>query len=325
MPRIFRLSGHVIFALMVLTGAAWSAIALWLHLAGPARPAALGALALAAIGALAARWRKRRFGWVVLTLAALAVGGWYQGITPSEARDWAREVSRGVTARVEGETVTLSNIRDFDWQSRSEATPRWITRSYDLSQLESVDMVTSVWDNPDIAHLLVSFGFSDGAHVVYSVEIRREAGEAFREIGGFFRQFELVLIAATERDILRLRTDHRGEEVRMYPVLLTPAQRRAMFLSYVELAQELEREPRFYNTLAANCTTVVYRLARGLKPDLPVNEKLVLSGRLPEYLHALQVLGGDGDLPERRAAALLPVHAEAAHPGRTYSQAIRLR
>lgn len=325
MARALRLFSDVLFALVVLFGAAWTATALWLHLTGALRLAALGALALAAAAAFLARKRRRRAGWAVLALAALAVAGWYQTITPRADRDWAVDVSRGVTARVSGDTVTLDNLRDFDWHSADEATPRWITRSVDLNQLDTVDMITSVWDNPDIAHLLVSFGFRSGEHVVFSVEIRREAGETFNEIGGFFRQFELVLIAATERDILRLRTDLRREEVRMYPVLLSPEQRRTLFLSYVGLAQQLERQPRFYNTLTANCTTVVYGLALGLKSDLPLSDKLILSGRLPEYLEALHVLGGEGTMVERRAAALLRPGAEARHPGLGYSAAIRLK
>lgn len=325
MARALRLFSNVLFALIVLFGAAWAATALWLHLTGAMRLAALGVLALAAAAAFLARKRRRRAGWAVLALAALAVASWYQTITPRADRDWAVDVSRGVTARISGDTVTLDNLRDFDWSSADEATPRWITRRLDLNQLDTVDMITSVWDNPDIAHLLVSFGFRTGEHVVFSVEIRREEGEEFNEIGGFFRQFELVLIAATERDILRLRTDLRREEVRMYPVLLSPEQRRTLFLSYVGLAQQLERQPRFYNTLTANCTTVVYGLALGLKSDLPLSDKLILSGRLPEYLEALHVLGGEGTMAERRAAALLRPGAEARHPGLGYSAAIRLK
>lgn len=325
MARALRLFSNVLFALTVLAGSLWAATALWLHLAGLPRLAALAALVLAAAGAVTARTRRRPAGWAVLALAALVVGGWYQTITPRADRDWAVDVSRGVTARVSGGIVTLADIRDFDWHSKDDATPRWITRRVDLDRLETVDMITSVWDNPDIAHLLVSFGFSTGEHVVFSVEIRREKGEEFNEIGGFFRQFELVLIAATERDILRLRTDLRREEVRMYPVILTAEQRRTLFLSYVELARQLERQPRFYNTITANCTTVVYGLALGLKSDLPLNDKLILSGRLPEYLEALHVLGGEGTMAERRAAALLRPGSEGRHPGLGYSAAIRLR
>ena len=312
------------FGVLVLLGALWAGTALWLHLAGAARAGALALLVLAVLGVAGLRARRGAVaGWTGLALAALAVGAWYQTLTPREDRTWAMDVARGVKARVEGDTVTLTDLRDFDWTSVSTAVPRWITRQVDLADLRTVDMLTSVWDNPDIAHLLVSFGFEGGEQIVFSVEIRREEGESFSEVGGFFRQFELVLIGATERDIVRLRTNHRGEEVRLYPVTLDAEQRRAMFLAYVTLAQELEAAPRFYNTLTANCTTTVYRLARVLKSDLPVDVRLVLSGRLPEYLDDLGVLGGEGAVDTRRRAALITPRAQALDPAADFSPGIR--
>ncbi|TMV93534.1 DUF4105 domain-containing protein [Thioclava sp. BHET1] len=325
MRHFSKISFHVIFALLLLAGGAWSATALWLNTAGGMRFLGLALLALGMVAIAVARTRRRRLGWVTLAIAGVAVAGWYQTITPRADRIWADDVAHGLHAQVDGNMVTLANLRDFDWHTKDRATQRWITERYDLDQLSSVEMLTSVWDNPNIAHLLVSFGFTTGEHVVFSVEIRREKGEKLSEIGGFFRQFELVLIGATERDIVRLRTDYRAEQVRMYPVTLNPEQRRTMFMSYVTLAQRLEARPEFYNTISANCTTVVYGLARGLKSDLPINASLILSGRLPEYLDGLGVLGGTGPLPARRAAALLPAHAQSAHPGLSYSQAIRVR
>ncbi|MCB1398923.1 MAG: DUF4105 domain-containing protein [Rhodobacteraceae bacterium] len=320
MIRTATLLAHAAFVLLVLAGVAWAGTALWLHLSGAIRLDALVLLGLAALAALWLRFfRSRRAGWAVLALGALIVGGWYQTITPMQDRDWAKDVERGVKARVDGSRVTLSDLRDFDWRSENDATERWIDRSVDLNDLQTVDMITSVWDNPDIAHLLVSFGFGAGEHVVFSVEIRREDGEEFNEIGGFFRQFELVLIGATERDIVRLRTDYRKEKVRLYPLALTPEQRRVMFLSYVELAQDLEARARFYNTLLANCTTVVYRLAQSLKPDLPLDWRLLLSGHLPGYLAELGVLDG------RTAADGVPITPRTQRPasGQGFSQQIR--
>lgn len=325
MKRFGRILGHLVFGLVVLTGAAWTGLALFVQLGGVTRLAAFALLALAVLGAGLARLRQRRRGWAVVAISALGVAGWYATITPREDRDWAIDVSRGVKAQVAGDIVTLSDIRDFDWTSETEATRRWISHSYDLRELRSLDMITSVWDNPDIAHLLVSFGFAEDEHVVFSVEIRREAGEKFNELGGFFRQFELVLIGATERDIVRLRTNYRHEDVRLFPIELSPEQLREMFMAYVGLARQLEEKPRFYNTLTANCTTVVYQLAHVLKADLPLDWRLVLSGHLPDYMAALGVLGGDGPVAMRAEAARITAQAQAADPDMDYSRAIRLK
>lgn len=325
MIRWLHIFGHVAVVALILAASAWAATAVWLQLSGLVRLIALVLLVGVTLAVLGL-WGFDHRG-LAMTLGAgavVAVGGWYHTILPRQDRDWAIDVSRGVTARVEGDQVTLSNIRDFVWTSETEATPRWFSEAYDLRQLDSLDMFTSVWSSSDIAHLLVSFGFSSGQHVVFSVEIRREKGEEFNEIGGFFRQFEQVLIAATEEDIVKLRTNYRKEQVRLYPVHLTPAQIRVMFLSYIELAQALEAEPRFYNTLTSNCTTAVWKLARNLKPDLPIDRRLVLSGRLPDYLTDLGVIDAVPAV-ERDAAALVTPKGQLFDGTKPFSELIRGR
>ena len=324
MIRVSQALSHLGFALALLAVCALGGTALWLHLAGGGRLAVLGLLGLCALTALGLRlFLSRPAGWAALLAAALLPGLWYQTLTPLQDRDWETEVSKGVTARQAGDVVTLSDVRDFHWTSETEAVPRWVTRRCDLRRLDRLDMLTSVWDNPDIAHLLVSFGFADCGQVVFSVEIRRERGEKFNELGGFFRQFEQVLIAATEDDIVRLRTNFRHEEVRLYPVHLSAQQRRTMFLSYLALARALEENPRFYNTLTANCTTTVWRLAKTLKPDMPVDRRLILSGRLPDYLSDLGVIDPPGAL--RDAAARITPLARTDDGSKPFSDLIRHR
>ncbi|MEJ2022662.1 MAG: DUF4105 domain-containing protein [Maritimibacter sp.] len=325
MTRFFKYFWHVVFGLVTLAGALWVGTALWLHLAGGLRIAALILLGTAALGAFGLRFfRSRRTGWAALIASGLVVGGWYQTLTPRQDRDWEADVSRGVKAQVEGDIVTLSDVRDFEWHSRTEASERWISQTHDLNTLDSLDMITSVWDSPDIAHLLVSFGFTTGEHVVFSIEIRRDKGEKFNELGGFFRQFELVLIGATESDIVKLRTNYRNEQVRLYPVHLTPEQLRTMFMSYVDMAQKLEGKPRYYNTVTANCTTSVWALAHSLKPDMPVDRRLILSGHLPDYLTDLGVVDA-APAEQRDADALITARAQSADGSLPYSQLIRSR
>lgn len=170
-------------------------------------------------------------------------------IAPSNDRAWAPDVAHGVTADIQGADVILRNVRNFDWKSETEFEPRWETRRYSLDRLTSVDLVSSVWASPAIAHTLISFGFADGGHVVFSAEVRRERGEEFSEVGGFFKQFELVMIAADENDILRLRTNIRREDVTLLPLRVTPAQARALFLGFTERANRMAAEAQFYQTV----------------------------------------------------------------------------
>lgn len=323
MSRVFPMLGMIAFFLVLSLGAVWAGLALWVQLDGALRIAVLLSLGILALGMVFMRQHSPIIAWAMLMGTVIAVGGWYQTLKPRDDRAWEADVSRGVKAHVAGDIVTLSDIRDFQWRSDTDAEERWITKTYDLSKLQTVDMFTSTWSNPNIAHLLVSFGFEDGDHQVFSVEIRRELGEKFSELGGFFRQFEIVLIGATERDIVQLRTTQRREQVRLYPVVLDADQRRELFLSYVHFAQELENKPQFYNTLTSNCTTAVYRIAKVLDQNLPLDWRLLLSGHLPAYLHGLGVLGGDGTLEERAQKALISGIAQTADPSDDFSRVIR--
>ncbi|WP_185962244.1 DUF4105 domain-containing protein [Palleronia caenipelagi] len=287
MTRLKLILRHAIFAIFAICLALWAAGALTVH-AGNTAAAVLvfGGLFVAGI----ARYRSPLTGWLVLLTTGVMLGGWYHSLTPRDDRAWAVDVSRGAKAEQSDGLVTLTDMRDFDWRDRQTADPAWITRSYDPAQVVSVDAIASVWDSPDIAHILARFHFADQEPVVFSVEIRREEGETFNEIGGFFRQFELVLIAATEEDIVSLRTDHRKETVEIYPLALTADQSRDLFMAYVDLANALQDEPRFYNTLGDNCTTVVYKMALNLKDDLPLDWRLILTGHVPQYLEAQGML-----------------------------------
>lgn len=313
------MSGVPFWTLLVL-GSLWAGTALWVQFPNARWIVFILALAVLAVVILrlCTPW-----GWVGLALVAAVVAAWYLSLRPQQDLDWAPDVAHSVSGEVRGDIVALHNIRAFRWSDPETAEARWQDRQVDLSRLEGADMITSVWGNPKIAHLLVSFRFTDQPPVTFSVEIRKERTEAYSTVGGFFRQFELALIAANEDDIVRLRTTYRGEEVRLYPLTLTPAQLRALFLRYVELGNDLNRAPRFYNTVTSNCTTVVWQLAKVLSPDLPVSRSLLLSGYLPEYLDRFGVLAGEGNLEDKRARALITPRARAMPDGADFSAWIR--
>lgn len=321
--RVGRGLGHVGFVILLALGTAWTATALYIQLKGGVQIAALAALGLVVLAVLILRFRKRRLGWLGFAIAALAVAGWYQSIHPRQDRDWAPDVAHGVSGTVTGDLVTLTNVRNFDWTSDLEAITHWESRSYDLSKLETVDMITSTWGDPNIAHLIVSFGFSGGDHVAFSVEIRKEKGESFSSIGGFFRQFELVLIAADEADVVKVRTNHRGEDVHLFPVKLDAAQRRALLLRYIAFGNQLAEAPLFYNTVTANCASTVYGLVQVIKPDMPLDSRLLFSGQLPEYIDELGGLPGDMPMDQRRKLAEISALAQGWQPGQDFSALIR--
>ncbi len=261
--------------------------------------------------------------WAVLGIMVVMVAvGWAQ-VHPLQNRDWAPELSRGVQANIDGSVVQLKNVRDFRWRTRDDGKARWITKTVDLDKLEHVDFIRTTWASEAIAHTMISFGFSDGQYVVFSAEIRREKHEKFSELGGFFKKFELVLIGATEEDIVKLRTHARNEDVSIYRLTMTPEQRRSLFLSYVGLGNDLAAQPRWYQTITTNCTTVIWKLARAVAPGLPMDWRILLSGYTQDYLYDLGVIAHDRPLDEIKAKAHVTEKARALPDGADYSVAIR--
>jgi hypothetical protein len=324
--NILRLAGALLASVLVVLPAAWGAVALWYQVPGGQGFKILGVLIWAAIsvGAAACLWQGRAvLGLSAFALAFAALLLWWYLIPPTNDRTWADDVARIATGSIDGNRVTMHNVRNFDWRSNEDYTQRWETRSYDLDRLESVDLIMSYWRGPAIAHMLVSFGFDAGSHVVFSVEIRREKGEAFSEIGGFFKQFELSIIAADEEDIIRVRTNIRGEDAYLYRVQMPRAAMRSLFMGYVDQANRLVTTPRFYNTITVNCTTLVYHMMKRIVGHLPFDYRVVFTGYLPEYVYQVGGLDRQFPLQVLRELGRITERAKMADRSSSFSADIR--
>lgn len=323
----------LIASLFMLAGIAWACGALWYQLAstlksGSARGLILGVWVGVGLYCIYLLWQHRMpRALLIYGVLFAAVLAWWATIAPSNKRQWSPDVAQQLSGNVAGHIAKLHNVRNFDWQTETRATPRWEDRTYDLNQLVSVDMATSYWMGPAIAHTLVSFGFDDGKsprkYVSFSVEIRKEAGEQFSAIGGFFKEFELSLVAAEERDILRVRTNMRGEDVYLYSISMPRTAMRSLFSAYVDKANALVEKPEFYNTLTANCTTIVFEMVRRIVPGLPLDWRLLASGYLPQYVDSIGALAREHDFDAIHAAARITERAQSVKPGEDFSAAIR--
>jgi hypothetical protein len=316
-----------VMALVTFCSGVWGALALWYQLPGNLATRTIGS-AIWVIGVIALiilainRRSWMPFGIYVLSYAVLMF--WWVSIAPSNNRIWAGDTSRLLTGNVEGSQVTLNNVRDFSWRTDDDYDAHWETRHYDLDHLASADAVLSYWGSAAIAHAMISFGFDDGSHVVFSVEIRKKRGQQYSAIGGFFKQFETILTAADERDIIRVRTNVRGEDDYLYPLRMDKAAMRALFLSYVHAANKLAVTPAFYNTITSNCTTIVYRMARQIDPGLPWDIRLLLTGYLPEYLYKVGALDRSVPIAELRQRGRITERARSSKPGDDFSRVIRV-
>ena len=193
-------------------------------------------------------------------------------------------------ATIKGDSITIHNVRNFAYRTETDFTPRWETRTYDLSKLDSVDLIAVYWAGKAIAHIMVSFGFAGKDYLAVSIETRKEKGESYSTLARFFRQYELYYVVADERDVVGVRTTYRQpqEDVYIYRVK-GPLKTCAAGVSRLSQGheRELHERPSYYNTLTTNCTTSILMHTRMSPESPPMSWKILLSGYVPDYLYEL--------------------------------------
>jgi hypothetical protein len=281
-----------------------------------------GLVALGALGHPRTRW------WAAAAFAVVfgLLLAWWSRIPPSHDRDWAPEYAVLPRATIEGDRVTLHGVRNFDYRSETDFTPRYEDRTYDLAALDSVDLVASYWMGETIAHVMLSFGFSGEDFVAVSIETRRERTESYSTVAGFFKQYELFYVVADERDLIRLRTNYREnppEDVYLYRTRGRPEAIRRVFLDYLREVNELADRPRWYNTLTTNCTTAIVTHLRVNPDHAPMSWKVLLSGYAPLYAWERGALDTRLSFEELKARSRINEGARAADQAPDFSQRIR--
>jgi hypothetical protein len=246
-------------------------------------------------------------------------------IPASNDRDWLPEVSVTPYATINGDLVTIHGVRNFDYRSETDFTPRWEMRTYDLSKLDSADLIAVYWAGKAIAHIMISFGFQDQDYLAVSIETRKEKGESYSTLAGFFRQYELYYVVADERDVIRVRTTYRQpqEDVFIYRTRAPLQNIRRVFLDYIKSINELRERPVFYNTLTTNCTTTIRTHTRMNPESPPMSWKILLSGYVPGYLYDLGKIDTTIPFSELENQSLVNARAHAADKDPRFSQRIR--
>jgi len=212
------------------------------------------------VAAFFLRPRKVRMRALAFSGAALTLV--FSVTSPSNERQWAPDVAQVAMAEIDGDRMTLQNVRNFRYRSQEDFDERWETREYDLAKLRTLDLFMSYWGPVDYCHTILSFGFEGGEQLAVSVEVRNEVGEAFSTLGGFFKMFELSYIFADERDVVLLRTNHRHEDVYLYRLRASQERMRELLLAYVDFANELALTPEFYDVIDNSCgVNILHRIA----------------------------------------------------------------
>jgi hypothetical protein len=256
-------------------------------------------------------------------VAPAAVVAWWLTIAPSNDRDWLPDVARTARFTLEGDRLTVANMRDFHYRSDEDFDARWVTRSYDLSKLVGMDLFYSFWGPTLIAHTITSWEFEDGSHLAVSIETRKEAGEEYSALLGFFRQFELAYVVAEERDVIGVRAAHRGEELFLYRLAASPERARRLLLDYVNSINALADEPAWYNALTTNCTTTILHHVRALGIAFPSDWRLIANGHLPELQYELGSINTSMPFDELRERSDVTARAKRTATAEAFSRHVR--
>ena len=317
-----RAVGRVLLGILCVVLGAWSAAALWFD--GPASRPLSGALGAALF--LAMLVLPQRSGRGVAAAGVLFAGllTWWLSIPPRSDRDWLPDVSMPATAAFEGSQVTIHNVRNFDYRSETDYTPHWETRTYDLDQVRGLDLFLSYWGSPTIAHTIMSWDFADGPSLAISIETRKEKGEEYSAVRGFFRQFELYYVVADERDVIRLRTDFRGEDVFLYRLAAPPELARELLVSYLKEIDQLAKTPEWYNAFTHNCTTTIRLHVMQVGVPQPFDWRILANGHIDEMLYERRSINTTRPFPEIRAASAISARAKAARGASDFSTRIRM-
>jgi hypothetical protein len=303
----------------------WAGAALYFDLPIQRARVPAAVVYLAAIAGLLIRtrplWKAVAYGFACFAI----VCGWWLSLPPSNVRDWQPDVAESAWAEVEGNRVTIHNVRNCIYRSEADYTPRWETRIVDVASIVGADLFLTWWGSPWIAHPIVSFHHGADRYLAFSIEVRKEMGEGYSAIRGFFRQFELIYIVSDEKDVVRLRTNYRrGEEVYAYRLRVTPEEARALFLEYIRSLNRLRQQPEWYNALTTNCTTDIRKMAMAATGSAAIWDwRILLNGRLDQLLHERGRLAGDLLLPELKQRSHINAVARASGEAPDFSQRIR--
>jgi len=321
--RVGRIVGWICIWLILLLLTGWGVMAIWYsNLPYSLRPWAAGGFGALSL-LLPILVRPRRRGVIAfLCLFALLVA-WWLSIPPSNNRAWQPDVAVLPWATITGNKVTVHRIRNCDYRSETDYTCSYYDRTFDLDKLKSVDGFLVYWGSPLIAHTMLSFGFEGQGQVCFSIETRKEKGEEYSAVKGFFKQYELTYIVADERDVVRLRTNYRKEDVYLYRLKADPALVRTVFLDYLRQVNRLHDRPEWYNALTSNCTTNIRGHTAPYTGKTKLDWRIIVNGFIDEMMYERGTVNTSLPFAELKKRSYINARARLADRDEDFSRRIR--
>lgn len=242
--------------------AAWMAGAIYFDVCRGARWGRWVVLAWASVVvAMLVAWRPIWQPIGVLVVAESLFLAWWFRLKPSNDRDWDPSMLVLPRAVIAGDVVTIENVRNLDYRSIDDFTPRYESRTYHLSNIGGVDVIFFDWGDGLRGHPALVFDFGPDGRICMSIEARITRNQGYSVFQSLYRQQELIFVAADERDVILRRTKYsEGQSAYLYRLHSGVDELRRLFLDYVDMINQLHESPRWYHVLFTNCTTSFYKL-----------------------------------------------------------------
>jgi Domain of unknown function (DUF4105) len=325
--RLLRILGMAFVWLVVVLLSLWAIAALYIDVRVSALRLPLTIVYVVVLVAIVVKYKLHLRSALLCLVCFCLVVGWWLSLKPTNIGDWQKDVDRPAWVEMNGDSLTIHNLRNCDYRTETDYSNCWSDRTVNLSDLRGADLFFTTWGVKWIGHPILSFQFGNDQHVAFSIEARYKGTQDYSAILGFFRQYELIFVVADERDVIRLRTNFRkDEEVFLYRASMGPETARAIFLTYVEYLNQLKDNPEWYNALTRNCTTTLDKqISSEVAKPQPWNYQLLVNGTLDELLYNRGRLVTDGlSFPELKSRAHINAAGKAAGNSPDYSALIRV-
>ena len=269
--------------------------------------------------------KKKKILFIVFAALIIIAAIFWLSIKPSNNRNWNDDQTALPYAEFVDDRVHVHNVRNFIYSSTDKYIKNYYSKTYDLTKIKNLYYIVepfSEWDGA--AHTFFSFEFEDDTFVSISVEIRKEKGESFSALKGILKQYEIMYVVGDEKDLVKLRSNFRKDDVFMYPVDTSKQKIKKLFVNMLTEANELKKKPKFYNTLTNTCTTNIVKHANIVSPNkIPFDYRILAPGYSDRFAYELGLIKKHGTFEETRAYYKINELAEKFANDDNFSRLIR--
>lgn len=251
----------------------------------------------------------------------------YGMLKPSHHRNWVTGFQKLAHIEVGKDEIKIENIRDFNLETKqfsygeTTVNPNHIVRTWFMYEPFVIQPITNF---KGIAHTYFVFDFSDHAPIAVSVEARREKDENYSAYKGLINKYELLYIWGTERDETVRRVVDEKNDLYMFPLKLSSTNQKKLFMQLVKSSQDLENQPRFYNSLLSNCTNELAKVANTIQKDaIPFDKALFFPGYSDSLLYKLGYFPNDVSLEQLKKNVYVSDFIKKHYKDSDFTQTLR--